>query len=151
MTRHSLHLLRAAVVTAACVLGLAACGSSGGGSTSLVTASCDPGTQVQLASPLPNQTGVSTTIGQVVIVAYGSNGALNTNPGSWSLTLVSSFGSPVISSGLSPFSYPSGPHPYPSDFYYAATIPALSPATSYNVYLGQGSSCTPIPVGSFST
>src|SRR5947209_1795599 len=91
------------------ILALAACSGSGSGGGlgnifgGLGTASCDPGTQVQLANPQPFQSGVPTNIGQIVIVANGSSNALNSNPANWHLTLSDNFGNVFDStSGLTP-------------------------------------------------
>lgn len=59
-------------------LALSACGgaSSGLGLGGSNAAPCYAGTQVQLASPGPNQGGVPTTIGQLIVVANGNNNNL---------------------------------------------------------------------------
>jgi|GEM_PF-4833620 len=47
---------------------------------------------------------------------------------------------------------PSGPHPYPSDYYYASNIPMLNAGRTYQAFLSQPSgTCTPLSLGSFST
>lgn len=143
------------------LLALAACSGSGGGlgnifGGGLSNTTCDPGTQVQLANPQPFASGVSTNIGQIVIVANGSNGDLHSNPSNWHLILRDNFGNVFdSSSNLSPFdAHGSLPQPYGSDFYYAASIPGLSGGTTYNVTLQQGTddvSCRATPLQSFST
>ena len=113
---------------------------------------CYVGTSVQLANPQQGQTGVSTSIGQVTIVSYGNNNALYNTYGQWQLTLVDNTGLPTAGGNLRLVSYPSGPHPYPSDFYYASTIPQLLGGRTYTVYLQQSNgSCQAISLNSFST
>jgi hypothetical protein len=112
---------------------------------------CNPGTAVQDAQPLPNQTGVSTTIGQIIIVANGNANILNTNPSAWIITLQTPTG--LINGGtLNAVPFPNGPHPYPSDFYYASNIPTLNFNQTYTVFLGRtDGSCSAISIGSFAT
>jgi hypothetical protein len=145
-------------LAAALGLSLAACSGSGLGNVlgglnpSPVAIQCDPGTQVQLASPQAFQTGVSPNIGQIIIVANGENNLLHDNFSQWNITLSDQFGNRVTGSNLSPYSFPSGPHPFGSDFYYASTIPQLSSGTTWNVQLEeQGANCNPDALSSFST
>jgi hypothetical protein len=113
---------------------------------------CNTGTLVQLASPTQGQNGVSTTIGRVVIVADGNSNALYSTYGQWTITLNDNTGQPWGGASLGLVPDPGGPHPYASDFFYAATIPSLSSGRTYTASLGQpGASCSPISVGSFST
>ncbi len=113
---------------------------------------CNPGTQVQLANPTPNQGGVSTGIGQLTIVANGNGNILYNTYGQWQMTLVDNFGNPLTGGQLRLVPYPNGPHPYPSDFYYASSIPQLSLGRTWNAFLTMTSgSCLPILMGSFST
>ena len=120
-----------------------------GGPTSF---SCDPGTQVQLANPQSYQSGVSPNIGQIVIVANGNNNNLYTSYGQWNVTLSDQFGNSVYGGNLQPYSYPSGPHPYGSDFYYSSSIGQLPQGDTWNVSLSEpGNSCYPLQIGTFST
>lgn len=113
---------------------------------------CDTGTQVQLANPQPYQTGVSPAIGQIVIVANGQNNNLYNTSSQWNITLSDQFGDTISGGNLQPYDYRTGPHPFPSDYYYVSTIGQLPQGTTLNVTLGEpGASCLPVPVGSFST
>lgn len=136
------------------LLGLAGCGGGGGGGIGRFGgfgAQCDPGNAVQLASPAANQTA-SPTIGQVIIVANGNNGSLYYNTGQWYLTLISNYGDNPGGFALNLVADPNGPHPYPSDFYYAANIPTLPMGRTWSVYLNEtNAGCSPMPLQSFST
>jgi hypothetical protein len=138
--------------------GLAACsggaGSLLGGLNPITGGSiqCDPGTQVQLANPQPGQTGVSNTLGQIVIVANGSNNSLYSGYNQWNLVLADQFGDRITGSNLTLTSYTNGPHPYPSDFYYSSTVGQLPTGATWTVQLTQpGANCLPVPLNSFST
>jgi hypothetical protein len=113
---------------------------------------CNAGTQVQLANPQPGQTGVSSTIGQITIVANGNANNLYNTYGQWYLTLTDQFGDTITGGNLKLVSYPNGPHPYGSDFYYASNIGQLRSGTTWQVNLndqtGSGGVC---PLNSFST
>jgi len=137
-----------------CMLGLTACSGSGtGGPIINGPQACQPGTAVQLASPLPNQNGVPTNIGQIIIVANGNTNVLHDNPGVWLVTLSDNAGdAPIFGSSLNPVADPNGPHPYPSDFYYASNVTTLNAGRAYNVFLGRtDGTCQAVQVGSFST
>lgn len=136
-----------------CMLGLVACSGGGGGPTLNGPQACQPGTAVQLASPLPNQTGVPITIGQIIIVANGSTNTLHDNPSVWTITLTDNQGDPPLpGTQLNPVADPNGPHPYAMDFYYASNFPTLNGARVYAVFLGRtDGTCQPIQVGTFST
>jgi len=113
---------------------------------------CVSGTNQTLANPLAMQAGVPTTIGQITIVAFGSSNALYSSYGQWIVSLVDNTGMPWTGAPLRLVSDPSGPHPYPSDFYYASSIPMLNPGHVYRAYLSQpNAACTGIPLGQFST
>jgi len=114
---------------------------------------CNTGTSQQLANPTPGQTGVPTTQGRITVVAFGNNNILFTTYTQWIVTLTDNTGAPWTGGPLSLVSDPSGPHPYPSDFYYASNIPMLSAGRTYTAYLSQPSAtCTPVQLpGSFST
>lgn len=138
----------------ALAVSLAACsGSGGGGSIPGVGgynpggyAACNPGTQVQLANPQPGQFNVPGNVGQIVIVANGNGGSLYNAPGQWSLVLNDGYDPPIYSGDLALVPDPTGPHPFPSDFYYAASIPTLPQGMSWNIALQQngGSTCYPM-------
>lgn len=128
------------------------------------TSQCDPGTNVQLANPVPYQTNVNPNIGQITIVADGNANTLSQAPQYWQLN-VSDAGGPgqgdsFYTNNLQPFSDPTGPHPYSQDFYYQGTFSQqLLPGQNWTVTLvntggggnyGQGCTSGPI-VGTFST
>jgi hypothetical protein len=145
-------------LAASVVLLLTACGGGGLGGVlgpnPVSNIQCDPGTQVQLANPLPGQTGVSGNVGQITIVANGSTNALYDSYGQWYLTLTPQFGvaSMVQGGPLSLVPDPHGPHPYGSDFYYASGIAQLPAGVTWNVQLNeQNANCLPVPLNSFST
>jgi len=138
------------------VLALTACGGGGGGGLfgPLTTAQCDPGTQVQLASPLPNAAAVSANQGAITIVANGNANSLYNTYSNWNLVLTDNAGDqPIFTQNLSLVPFNSGPHPYASDFYYQAPLPTLRSGVTYSVSLqqNQGSTCTAVPLQSFST
>jgi hypothetical protein len=144
----------------AALLLLALTGCGGGGAGGLLGGlgggsnfQCDTGTREQLANPAPNQTGVPTNMGQITIVADGNANTLYSTYNQWNVVLQTGFGQQIQGGPLTLVSYPSGPHPYASDFYYASSIPALNPGTTYNVLLEQnnGLNCTAVPLNSFST
>jgi hypothetical protein len=133
-------------------LGFAGCSSGGASTPGHFQYPCNTGTQQQLANPTPNQTGVSTTSGNITVVAFGNNNLLYTTYAQWIVTLTDNTGMPWTGGPLKLVSDPSGPHPYPSDFYYASNIPMLNAGRTYQVFLSEPSAtCTPVSVGSFST
>lgn len=147
-------------LAASLVLALTACGGGGLGSvlgpTPVNSApQCDPGTQVQLASPQFGQTGVNGNIGQIVVVAQGQNNSLNQNPNAWNVTLAPQYGGASLIQGgpLSPYDGRSLVHPWPSgDFYYSSSIGSLPQGVTWTVQLNeQFSNCTPMNLGTFST
>jgi hypothetical protein len=110
---------------------------------------CSVGTQVQLSNPLPNSSGVPTTIGQVQIVVNANTDLLGS---SWNTYLVDFGGNKIQGGTLKLTTNPGGPHPFPNNYYYNSTIPQLTFGDSYNVYINQFTSqCTPALVGSFGT
>jgi len=132
-------------------LGLAGC-SSAANTPGHYQYPYNTGTQQQLANPAPNQNGVSTTLGRITIVAFGNNNTLYSTYNQWIITLTDNTGAPWTGGPLSLVSDPSGPHPYPSDFYYASNIPMLNAGRMYQAFLSDPSgTCTPLSVGSFST
>lgn len=137
-------------------MGLSACGSGVGGVLGnlnpISTLQCAPGTAVQLANPQPNQAGVPGNIGQIVIVASGQSNTLYNTYGQWNLTLTSQSGYTINGGNLTLTSYPNGPHPYASDFYYASSIGSLPSGMTWSVQLNEpGANCTGVPLNSFST
>jgi hypothetical protein len=145
-------------IAAALALGLSACGGGGNGIGGILGGlnpsgpSCNAGTQVQLANPQPGQAGVSTTIGQITIVANGNNNTLYNTYNQWYLTLTGNgFGNVIQGSNLNLVSYPSGPHPYPSDFYFSSNIGQLPSGTTWQVNLVQQGTGSVCPLNSFST
>ncbi|MDQ6781512.1 MAG: hypothetical protein M3Z37_10230 [Candidatus Eremiobacteraeota bacterium] len=138
------------LLVAACAA-LAACSGGGVGFGGVTRQVCNTGTQTQLASPLSGQTGVSPTTGQIIIVANGNNNQLYNTRSQWSLTLVDNLGGVINGGQLQLVPFPSGPHPYQSDFYYGSSV-SLVPARTYSVSLGlPGGSCSSIALGVFST
>ena len=147
----SLQLVPRWLAVVVCVCALSACSGANAGFGGFQQV-CNTGTQTQLVSPSPGQTGVSTTIGQITFVANGNNNQLYNTYTQWQITLVDNFQGVTSGGRLALVPDPSGPHPYPSDFYYASSIPQLQPGRTYSVTLSlPGGSCTAIPLGSFST
>jgi len=141
------------ILTVLCSLALASCAGGGGpGGIFGGPQVCNPGTQVQLASPAPYKNGVSTGVGQIIIVANGNNNILYNSYPQWQIVLADNFNGQTTGGSLNLVPDPSGPHPYPSDFYYSSSVPQLPVGRNWNVELVEnGSSCTPASVGSFST
>lgn len=154
--RRASQLVFACAIAAVC----AACSGSGGnsgynppnGGGNGYTSQCDPGTSVQTANPAEFATGVPTNLSSVTIVANGNANALYQTYGSWSVILQSSYG-PIYGGQLSLVSDPSGPHPFPSDYYYASSISGgLPQGQSFTVQLVNNAAyCNPVSIGSFST
>lgn len=150
-------LTRSMSISAAAVLSallLSAC-SSGGTSSSggSIPQTCFPG-QVQLASPAPGSSGVSTNIGNIVIVANGTNNALYNSWQSWSLSLVDQNGNVYYGSNLTQTPNNGYPKPYGSDFYYSSSLQgqSLMPGSSYIVELNNTvQQCSYQVQGGFST
>ena len=116
------------------ILGNGGIGSIGGGIFGSST-SCNPGTDVQLASPLPFQSGVNPNIGQIIIVANGNNNALSQNYQSLNITLIDNYGNQTSGGALQLTSDTGGPHPYNSDFYYQSGFGPLQPGLTYTAEL----------------
>lgn len=113
---------------------------------------CSTGTQTQLASPTLGQTGVSPNVGQVIAVANGNTNTLYNSYAQWQVTLVDNFGNPTTGGQLRLVSDPSGPHPYPSDFYYSSSMPQLATGRTFSAFLSlTNGSCSPVSLGSFSS
>jgi hypothetical protein len=145
------------VLPAALALALSACSGSGGGLGNILGGGnplqCDPGTQVQLASPQANQSGVPSNIGQITIVASGNTNNLYDTHDQWNLYLTPSYsGAPIQGAQLQLVDGHTLNHPYASDFYYGSSIPNLTPGTTWYVTLQQqGVNCSGMLLGSFST
>jgi hypothetical protein len=124
-------------------LALASCSGAGGllGNTGTgggifgSGTSCNPGTDVQLANPLPFQTGVNPNIGQIIIVANGNSSALAQNYQSLNITLIDDFGNRLSGGALQLTSDANGPHPYNSDFYYQSGFGPLQSGMTYTAEL----------------
>jgi hypothetical protein len=124
-------------------LALASCSGAGGllgnsglgGGVSGSSTTCNPGTDVQLANPLPFQTGVNPNIGQITIVANGNNNALAQNYQSLNITLIDSFGNRIPGNALQPADGRSYAHPYDSDFYYQSGFGPLQSGMTYTAEL----------------
>jgi hypothetical protein len=157
MLDRPLHKLRSLLPLGATALALAACssGANSGNNPSVVGTSCNPGTQLALASPTPNQTGVNPGITQIVVVANGNGNYLFQTFANWQVVLlINNNANQAIPGGaLSLTTDDNGPHPFPSDYYYASSISNLQGGLSYAVYLSQENTNCPLvgPVGAFST
>lgn len=142
--------------TVAVLFALAALTACGGSKTTSYTPPggnvCNPGTDIALANPTSNATGVSTGIGQLTIVANGSANVLNGNTSLFALQIQSNAGEVIAGATLRPVEGTSYQHPYASDFYYASSVPSLPSQRSWTAYLVEpGSTCTPFLIGVFST
>jgi len=114
---------------------------------------CQTGTQVELANPYPNQSGVPTNIGQITMVANGNGNTLYQTYNQWYVTLVDQYGDTVTGGNLTLVDGRTLPHPYNSDFYYGSGIGQLRPGVTWNAYLNEqnGGYCQAVPLNSFST
>jgi len=113
---------------------------------------CNTGTQQTLAHPTSGSDRVSPTIRQLTIVASGNNNNLFSTRNQWILTLSDNTGVVLTGGTLNLVSDPTGPHPYPSDFYYSSNIPTLAAGRRYQAFLSKPSgACAPQSLGSFST
>ncbi|MDH2909213.1 MAG: hypothetical protein PXZ07_03765 [Candidatus Eremiobacteraeota bacterium] len=144
--------------TAALLFFATACSGSSGNSSGIPYGGliqCNPGAQVQLARP-QNQTTASN-VGSVEIVVNGNSNALAVSPNSWSLQVQSNGGGQsMMSNGLTAVADPTGYHPFQSDFFYSGNLNQTLPTGyTWTVSLVQGQtsyqSCSPLPLGSFST
>lgn len=141
------------------LLALAACSGSSGnalgfpGTGNPSFTQCNPGTDVQLARPAPNQSGAGS-VSSIEIVANGSSNVLNQSPQSWNLQVTDNIGNQYLSGPLNLTSDAGGPHPYGSDYFYSAPIQTLPVGFTYNVSLVQSGGCSAYPLypyGTFST
>ncbi|HEV7180772.1 MAG TPA: hypothetical protein VGN11_12945 [Candidatus Baltobacteraceae bacterium] len=142
-----------ALFGAACCAILAACGGGGSGSVNPPYGgggSCVPGTDVQIANPTPQSQGVPTNIGSITIVANGNSNQLYSTYSNWSLILQGNFG-PITGGNLALVPR-NGPQPFPSDFYYSASVPSLPGGENFQVQIVNNNGyCSPVTVGEFST
>jgi hypothetical protein len=149
--------LRSLLLFGATALVLSGCssGTSGGNNPSVVGTSCSPGTQLALASPTPNQTGVSPGTSQIVVVANGNGNYLYQTFSTWQVVLLinNNANQGIPGGALSLITDNGAPHPFPSDYYYASSISGLQSGLTYGVYLSQENTNCPLvgPVGGFST
>lgn len=110
---------------------------------------CSLFTQVQQTVPTPKSSGVPTNIGKVQVVVNASQDILGNQ---WNAVLTDQFGNSIQGGTFAVTTNSGGPHPFPHDYYYNASIPILSPGVTYGVYMNQlTSGCTPLFVNSFST
>lgn len=157
--KSSIHL----TIALACAAALTACGGGsssgsnynppfgGGYGGGYGGTQCDPGTNVELANPLPNAYGVPTSTSSITIVADGNSNALYNSYSNWTLILQGTYG-PITGGNLSLVSDTNGPHPYPSDYYYSAPVQSLPGGESFQVQIVNNSAyCNPITIGQFST
>ena len=106
---------------------------------------------MQISNPSPNSSGNSTTIGTITIVANGNSNTLYNSYSNWSIILQGNY-SGTINGGQLSLVNRNGTQPFPSDFYYASSIPTLAGGDSYQVELVNNSGfCTPVTIGQFST
>ncbi len=150
---HPVRLARALVVasivvTAGCGGGSGSSTIPGGGNTNNV---CDFNAQsIALARPAP---GFGMNGNNIEIVSSTDQDDLHQNPAAYDLNLRDQFNNLIITSALSLFPDPQGPHPYTNDFYYQGALQSpLQSGRTYNVYLNApNSNCQAGFVGSFST
>lgn len=136
----------------AAVLALSGCGGSSMSVPGHYQYPCVTGTSQTLANPMRGQSGVPATLGQVTIVAFGNSNTLYNTYSQWIVTLTDDTGQPWTGGPLRLVPDPSGPHPYPSDFYYASNLPMLNAGHTYSAFLSQpNASCTALSLGQFST
>jgi hypothetical protein len=114
---------------------------------------CNTGTQVQLASPLAGQSGVSN-LSQITLVANGNSNNLYSTYQNWYVYVSNGFGTQIQGGQLNLVADPNGPHPYASDFYYSSQLQqTLAQGQTWNAFLAEqnAGSCSAVPLGSFST
>ena len=144
---HPVRLARALI--AASILAAAA-GCSGGSSNSLPNSGngqlCDSNAgSITVARPT---FGFPSNGNTIEIVSSSSTDDLHGNPGAFDLFLNNSSN---VTSTLTLVPDNSGPHPYTTDFFYQANLPAGLPSGTYNVFLNApNSNCQPGFVGTVS-
>ena len=145
--RHHPVRLARALIAASIVL---AAGCGGGSNSALPNSGngqlCDSNAgSISIARPTPGFPANGNTI---EIVSSSSTDDLHGNPGAFDLNLNNSS---ISTSPLSILPDTTGPHPYTTDFYYQATLPAGLPSGTYSVYLNAPNSpCTPGFIGTVS-
>jgi hypothetical protein len=146
------------IIPVALLLGLSACGGSGGGLGNIFGGNpsgseCQTGTAQELAAPQAFTT--ASNVNQVTIVANGNVNALYQNYQNWYIYLTDSFGDRIQGAQLNLVADPGGPHPYPSDFYYSSQLPQTLPSgVTWNVFLTEfnnSNGCAAVPMAGFST
>lgn len=142
-------------------LALAALSACGGGGSGIFNGNpifngssgeCSTGTSVELASPQPGSYAPGTT--SITIVANGNNNNLYDTYQNWYVYLTDSYSGQTISGGqLGLTSFPNGPHPYSSDFYYSSQLQQSIPSGgNWNVYLTEfNGSCQAVPLQGFTS
>lgn len=155
MRLHSRRPLSRLLLVSACAGALNACSGGSGSSYNPpgggYSPPCSPGTNVQLANPTPNAFGVPTNTGTITIVANGNANQLYQTYGAWNVVLQGGYG-PITGGALSLVPDPSGPHPFPSDFYYSSSFATLPSGQNFTVQLANGPGfCAPVTIGSFTT
>jgi hypothetical protein len=143
------------VLVAFAMLTACSAGASGGNNPSVVGTSCSPGTQLALAVPFSNETGVPTSTNQIVVVANGNGNYLFQTFANWQVVLLinNNINNSIPGGSLTLINDNGAPHPFPSDYYYASSISNLVGGQTYAVYLNQqNTSCSLVgPIGGFST
>jgi hypothetical protein len=108
---------------------------------------CSVGTDVALWRPTNNSIGNPTNLGFVTIVVNTNTDLLGTN---WNVVLIDQSGRQLKEGNLS-LTHDSG-GPFPSDYFYNASLGTLTPGNFYTVYINQtNSQCIPLPIGQFGT
>ncbi len=136
---------------------LVACsgGASNGNNPTVAGTSCSPGTQLALAVPFSNETGVPISTSQIVIVANGNGNYLYQTYANWQVVLLinNNINNGLPGGNLTLINDNGAPHPFPTDYYYSSSISGLVPGLTYAVYLNQqNTSCSLVgPIGGFST
>jgi hypothetical protein len=145
------------MLLASLALVVTGCGGGGGGSSTPLTSNltCDSNAQgIQLARPAPSQAAVPTTTTTVEIVDDGDGDQLFTLTNQFILNVTDNTGAVIRTGMLSEVPDPTGPHPYlTNSIFYAGTLTqSLQPGRTYAVSLDATSvTCTPLPIGTFST
>lgn len=151
--RFACLVLAATVIVTACTKSTTTTTASNHGfGRSPFTKTCDPGTQVQLANPGPNQSGVSQGIGTITIVTNGNDNALASSYAQWSVIIADDNDHKINGGPLNLVSDRNGPHPYSSDYYYSSAVTALPTGRHWSAGLVQSNGkCSPDFLGNFST
>jgi hypothetical protein len=151
--RHRPVRLARALIAASIVIA-AGCGGGSGSSTLPNPGSngiCDPDAgSISIARP---SASFAQNGNAIEIVSSSSTDQLHGNPGQFDLNLRDNFGNVLITDPLGFVPDTTGPHPYTTDFFYAANLQGtLQGGRTYSVFLNApNTSCTPGFIGSFST